>query len=125
MALSHNCCTMPAAWETQRRLRPELRNSCTFWKHFSWKAVSPTARISSTSRTSGSHIDGHREGQAHHHACRVGAQRFVDELVLNAGEVDDLVEEVADAFAAQAQQRACGNGWANGLVCATNVMLAA
>ena len=44
----------PIAWLTITTVLPALRKSANLSMHFCWNAASPTARISSTSRISGS-----------------------------------------------------------------------
>ena len=70
---------------------PDARSSWMRCRHLIWNSASPTARTSSTSRTSGDEMGGDGEPQPHVHARRVPLDRRVDER-LDAGEVDDLVE---------------------------------
>src|SRR6185312_11352781 len=52
--VSHSVRMVPIAWLTTTTVLPARRNSANFSMHFSWKAASPTASTSSTSRISGS-----------------------------------------------------------------------
>ena len=53
----------------------------------------------------GIHVDGHRKGQAHHHAARVGLDRLIDE-VADFGESRDIFVALVDLARGEPQNRA-------------------
>ena len=92
-------------WLTKRTVRPWLETSCILPRHFFWNSASPTARTSSTTRISGSRWAATAKARRTLHAAGVALDGGVDEL-LDAGEVDDLVEFAVDFGARHAEDGA-------------------
>ncbi len=90
MARSQCRCTLSMLCVTRMMVLPDSRKRRMRSKHFSWKPISPTARISSTSRICGSTSVATAERQAHVHARRILLHRRVDEFA-NVGKVDDAL----------------------------------
>ena len=84
------CPPMRMSWVTRITVRSESRISVNTSAHFCWKAASPTASTSSTSRMSVSACEHHREGEPHLHAGGVVLQLHVDELA-QPGELEHAV----------------------------------
>ena len=102
---SHSVRIVPSACDTTTMVLPLSLSSANFSEHFRWNCSSPTASTSSTSRMSGSTLIATEKPEPHVHARRVVLHRRVDEL-LEAGEVDDVVEACVELLLRQAEDRA-------------------